>query len=159
MGRNSAPKKLRKSFEVRHLAGSSRRSASGRATKIFFTVFLLFLGWGIITLFQSPASTYDFVFQAIGKPFEQMALSFKAEIKKDQLNRTNILLLGAGGQSHDGGFLTDTNLVLSFNHNDNSVAMISIPRDLYSEIPGQGSARMNMIYSMGRLVSVRKPPS
>lgn len=145
-----ASRKIRKSFSVRELPNMIEGPKAGKGVHVFFACFLIFLGLGVVALFKSPASTYDFVFQTLGKPLEQMALGFSSSIKKDALDRTNILLLGVGGEKHDGGFLTDTNLVLSFNHNDKSIAMISIPRDLYSDIPGYGASRLNMIYSIGR---------
>lgn len=50
-----------------------------------------------------------------------------------QDGRTNILLLGIGGGTHDGADLTDTILVLSLDTHKKSMAMISVPRDLWSE--------------------------
>lgn len=47
--------------------------------------------------------------------------------------RTNILLLGIGGGSHAGADLTDTILVVSLDKQKKSMAMISIPRDLWSD--------------------------
>lgn len=47
--------------------------------------------------------------------------------------RTNILLLGIGGGTHEGAKLTDTIIVLSFALPEKSVAMISVPRDIWSD--------------------------
>lgn len=47
--------------------------------------------------------------------------------------RTNILLLGVGGGSHAGADLTDTILVVSLNTKKKKTAMISVPRDLWSD--------------------------
>lgn len=68
-------------------------------------------------------------------------------IKTDNYNHTNILLVGVGGEGHDGANLTDTMIVASINHKDNSVAMISIPRDFYVENEQVGwGTRLNSIY-------------
>jgi polyisoprenyl-teichoic acid--peptidoglycan teichoic acid transferase len=48
-------------------------------------------------------------------------------------DRTNVLLLGIGGRSHDGSDLTDTMIVLSLNNKNHSAALISIPRDIWSD--------------------------
>lgn len=48
-------------------------------------------------------------------------------------NRTNILFMGMAGGSHDGADLTDTMLVLSINQTKNSMAFISVPRDVWSD--------------------------
>ncbi|MDP1722857.1 MAG: LCP family protein [Candidatus Gottesmanbacteria bacterium] len=50
-----------------------------------------------------------------------------------QDGRTNILLLGIGGGTHDGADLTDTILVLSLDIRNKKMAMISVPRDLWSD--------------------------
>lgn len=45
----------------------------------------------------------------------------------------NVLLLGIGGGDHEGGDLTDSMIIASFNTQKKSLALISIPRDLWSE--------------------------
>ncbi len=50
-----------------------------------------------------------------------------------QDGRTNILLLGIGGGTHDGADLTDTILVLSLDIHKKKMAMISVPRDVWSD--------------------------
>ncbi len=46
-------------------------------------------------------------------------------------NRTNLLLMGMGGAGHEGALLTDSMLVLSYNHNTKVIHLISLPRDLW----------------------------
>jgi LCP family protein required for cell wall assembly len=50
-----------------------------------------------------------------------------------QDGKTTILLLGVGGGSHDGADLTDTILLLSLDIQKKKIAMISVPRDLWSD--------------------------
>ena len=52
---------------------------------------------------------------------------------KSHEGRTNILLLGIGGGTHAGADLTDTILVVSLDAKRNKMAMISVPRDLWSD--------------------------
>lgn len=47
--------------------------------------------------------------------------------------RTNILLLGIGGEGHEGSDLTDTIIIVSFDLAKKTVTLISIPRDLWSD--------------------------
>lgn len=47
--------------------------------------------------------------------------------------RTNVLVLGIGGGNHEGGDLTDTMLVLSFNTKAHTMVMLSVPRDIWSD--------------------------
>jgi len=45
--------------------------------------------------------------------------------------RTNIIILGKGGDGHDAPDLTDTIIFASISHDDGSVNMISLPRDIW----------------------------
>lgn len=47
--------------------------------------------------------------------------------------RTNLLLLGISGGNHAGSQLTDTMLIVSLDATDQSLAMISVPRDIWSD--------------------------
>ena len=49
---------------------------------------------------------------------------FKNEVVIGQDERINILLLGMGGEGHDGPYLTDTNILLSIKPLTNEIAMI-----------------------------------
>lgn len=68
------------------------------------------------------------------------------ELKEDGYGHTNFLLLGNGGENHEGGDLTDTIIVASLDKSVNQVSMISIPRDLYVEDPNIGNSRINEVY-------------
>lgn len=52
---------------------------------------------------------------------------------KSSGSRTNVLILGSGGGEHEGADLTDTMMVLSVEAQKKSVALISIPRDTWSD--------------------------
>ncbi|MBW6440476.1 LCP family protein [Patescibacteria group bacterium] len=58
------------------------------------------------------------------------------KLKNNELDRLNILLLGIRGVGDpNGGLLTDTMIIVSLKPNTEQLALISIPRDLYVEIP------------------------
>lgn len=91
-----------------------------------------------------------------GSIFQQLRrLVFSQDklIAGEEDGRTNILLLGMGGEGHQGALLTDTIMIVSINHNGidekKDVAMISIPRDLYVPLNNDGFYRINSIYSIG----------
>ncbi|MEK7591979.1 MAG: LCP family protein [Patescibacteria group bacterium] len=52
---------------------------------------------------------------------------------KMENGRTNILLLGSGGGTHEGSDLTDTIIIFSYSHVLKSTSLISVPRDIWSE--------------------------
>lgn len=53
------------------------------------------------------------------------------DVKTEGDSRINILLAGIGGPGHDGPDLTDTLEVISIDPVNNTMAMLSVPRDLY----------------------------
>jgi len=55
-------------------------------------------------------------------------------LKGEEDDRINILLLGMGGEGHDGAYLTDTIMIASFQPSTKKIALISIPRDLVSPV-------------------------
>ncbi|QQS19296.1 LCP family protein [Candidatus Saccharibacteria bacterium] len=67
--------------------------------------------------------------------------------------RVNILMLGAGGENHPGGDLTDTIMVLSVDPVNKTAAMLSVPRDLWVKMPVNyfgAYQKINAAYSSGK---------
>lgn len=69
-----------------------------------------------------------------------------AESLKSTNNRTNILLLGMGGAGHEAGDLTDSMILVSYQHETKKLALISLPRDLWVE---SLKAKINTAYFYG----------
>lgn len=63
--------------------------------------------------------------------------------------RINIMILGIGGDGHTAGDLADSIVVASIDPFANEAAMLSIPRDMYVDIPGQYSSRINAAHAIG----------
>lgn len=102
-----------------------------RLSKILFFVALFFVIVGVakIVLWGQSFMT------ATGlTPMTILRLVFNTGVDlKSQEGRTNILLLGIGGGSHAGADLTDTILVVSLVPKVKKMAMISVPRDIWSD--------------------------
>lgn len=62
--------------------------------------------------------------------------------------RTNILLAGysVDDPGHSGAALTDSIMVVSVDQNTNRAALISIPRDLWVEVPDYGYSKINAAF-------------
>jgi polyisoprenyl-teichoic acid--peptidoglycan teichoic acid transferase len=74
-------------------------------------------------------------------------------LKGEGDGRVNILLLGVGGPGHDGPDLTDTIVVLSVDPVNNTAAMVSIPRDLWVNMPVNyfgSQQKINAAYESGK---------
>ncbi len=67
------------------------------------------------------------------------------ELTGEQDDRINFLLLGIGGEGHDGPELTDTIMFASFEPSTKKIGFLSIPRDLAVPIPGYGYQKINSI--------------
>lgn len=73
-------------------------------------------------------------------------VSAPKDVLASQGGRTNIVLLGIGGDGHEGGDLTDSILVISFDLSKNTAAMIPVPRDIW--VP-ELKAKINTAYQGG----------
>ncbi len=66
-----------------------------------------------------------------------------SELEKDENGFLNFLLIGKGGEGHDGPELTDTMIVVSIDVDKKNIIMLSIPRDLWVETQKFGASRIN----------------
>lgn len=134
----SRPKKRRKFFsKPRTKKEMFKRVAVGTMALV------LFVGLALLGLLWWRAS------QVLDGGESALALNCDVDprlLEKEGDGRVNILLLGKGGPGHDGPDLTDTLLVASVDSCQKEVGLLSIPRDLYVEMPGNGSMKINSIY-------------
>jgi LCP family protein required for cell wall assembly len=116
---------------------------------VLVVVILLFGVWMASGIFGSLSKIFT-QNKGSGSPF----LAFLDNVKAEQLKgegdgRINILLLGMGGAGYPGEDLTDTIIIASIDPKHNDMAMLSIPRDLYVAIPGNGYSKINAAYHYG----------
>lgn len=76
---------------------------------------------------------------------KHLAESADKDLKGEDRDRINILLLGMGGSNHEGGYLTDTIILASLEPSTEKVAMLSIPRDMSIPVEGMGWTKINAI--------------
>lgn len=105
----------------------------------FFLIFILFVGiiLGIILYFRYKITPID-VFRVLTE--DTAAL-------KQANNRVNLVLLGIGGGTHEGGDLTDTIQVMSIDLKGGQDVMIALPRDIY--VPSLKD-RINAAFRLGK---------
>lgn len=71
-------------------------------------------------------------------------------LEGEQDGRINILLIAIGGEGHSGQNLADTIMVASVRPQSNEVALLSIPRDLYVQVPGENYySKINSVHAYG----------
>ncbi len=90
-----------------------------------------------------------------GSQVAKTALSITSSLIGSDLQQTpngftNILLIGSGGEKHEGGYLTDSIIVASIQHQTQEVTMISIPRDLYLSFYVDNTLRKGKINELFR---------
>ena len=148
---------------------------------IGFTLFIgIFASVGAWASFRS-ATTGNGIIANVGallsfSEFRHLWTTTNGSHDTDPLNtpdgRFNVLLLGIGGEGHDGSQLTDTILLAEYDNKNSRLALVSIPRDLafplgegnYEKInavnayaeqqhPGEGSART--AEAIGTLLKLR----
>jgi len=69
------------------------------------------------------------------------------QLKGEGDGRVNILVLGKGGPGHDGADLTDTLLIASIDPIQKEASLLSVPRDLFVEVPDFGGMKVNSVYA------------
>lgn len=85
-----------------------------------------------------------------GVSLRNIVFFFGKDLEQDAYGHTNILLLGTGGEGHDGADLTDTIIIASINQKTNAITLLSIPRDLYITDKKVGGMRINNLYYAGK---------
>lgn len=74
-------------------------------------------------------------------------------LSPDISESVNILLLGYGGAGHDGGNLSDSIIIVNLDKEDQKATLISVPRDLWVEIPIRSDIsqnfKINHAYAIG----------
>lgn len=140
------------------------KKPSRKPWRIFFLILGAGLGVGILFAGTSFISAMGLV-QAVDsqiiekegkssvfKQLSNLITTPDAPLRGEEEGRTNILLLGMGGESHPGGpMLTDTIIVASILSDTKEVSMLSIPRDLVVDTGGQQYRKINNAYSLGGL--------
>src|SRR4051794_40046765 len=88
------------------------KKKSKRIRLVLFVVAILLLVGIVWSFFSTSSSIFNF------------ALSGKSSLKSTD-DRVNILLLGVGGEGHDGPYLTDSIIVASYNLKTNKATLIA----------------------------------
>jgi len=80
-------------------------------------------------------------------------LASDESILKQDAERINVAIMGIRGKDDpNGGLLADTIMVISIHREDNKLALISIPRDLYVKVPyTETMAKINYVHAHGEL--------
>ena len=79
------------------------------------------------------------------------------DLTKPGDGRINILLAGKGGANHPGADLTDALMLVSLDPVNQSLSLLSIPRDLYlTDLRDNQPTRINAVYSRAKQASYQR---
>ncbi len=88
--------------------------------------------------------------QSVLGQLSDLLFASNQKLKGESDDRINILLMAVGGEGHSGENLTDTVMIASIRPSDKSVALLSVPRDLYVQVPGeQFYSKLNAVHAYG----------
>lgn len=115
-------------------------------------IFLCSFGFGRLTMSQTATVALESLAEVpiIGQ-MSHLIRSPDRLLGGEAEDRINILLLGVGGEGHEGPQLTDTIMVVSLRPSDGQVAVLSIPRDLIVPLPNVGWKKINAANAYGEL--------
>ncbi len=90
-------------------------------------------------------------------PLSLLGVFVPADLKNDN-GRVNILVAAnsADDPGHNGANLTDSIMVISLDTKHSTALMLSVPRDLWVDIPGYGHAKINAAYPNGGIDTLRE---
>lgn len=107
---------------------------------------ILLVAFGILIAFIFLARIFNLTDLLFKAPQAVVNLFTDSGLKSDN-NRVNILLLGVGGEGHEGPYLSDSIIIASIDKKGKDVALINIPRDLW--VPDL-NAKINAAYAFGQ---------
>lgn len=109
-------------------------------------IVLLFLGIYGVSIYRSIHNTVETIHEPIQREKSEKRVE---KVTLDKKEPFSILVLGVDERSGDKG-RSDTTIVLTINPNQNSIKMLSIPRDTRTEIVGLSKLdKINHAYAYG----------
>lgn len=128
-----------KNHEKKTIVGKQakkRTKAVIYATVFIFVAFAVFSGNAILSDSDHSSDSWLSKIPIIGS-IKRLVENADKGLRGEENDRINILLLGMGGKKHEGGFLTDTIMLVSLKPSEKKVALLSIPRDMSVPINGE----------------------
>jgi polyisoprenyl-teichoic acid--peptidoglycan teichoic acid transferase len=140
-------------YSLGNQGNKKKKSLLLRWSIVGLVIVVLLIGLGFLTkIILAVNSTNADSGKKIGF-FEQVShliVNPDKQLKGEATDRINILLAGIGGAGHDGAYLADTIILVSIKPSTQEVSTLSIPRDLYVEIPDYGWRKVNNALAFGR---------
>jgi LCP family protein required for cell wall assembly len=142
--------------DEQQLPMSLERTPNYLARVLASAVYTLFLTGALVLAFSFYRSVRDIIAYSPLSSGLQLPLAGDPVLRPDsvpdwsQRERVNILLLGVDQRpDEEGPWRSDSMIVVTVDPRSLTAGALSIPRDLYVEIPGYGEQRINMAHFLG----------
>ncbi|MFA5155664.1 MAG: LCP family protein [Patescibacteria group bacterium] len=119
------------SAEIESFVNNKKRK---RIVSYVIAIIVIALVFSGRILISSQNGTHWFPGIEVWDKLRHLVPSADNKLRGEDDDRINILLLGMGGEGHDGAYLTDTIILASFQPSTKQAAMLSIPRDLVAPV-------------------------
>jgi len=129
--------------ENKNLEGFSVSKKRKRFSNVLIFLIVISLIFSGKIIMSSPGANQWLEQNSFFSKIKHLAPSLDKTLAGEDEDRINILLLGMGGEGHDGAFLTDTIILASLKPSTKEASLISFPRDLVS--PTNGWRKINSI--------------
>lgn len=116
------------------------RGITKRGALIILALFMLSAGWLGWKVYRNTAKVFG-----NNNPLHVLSAFKPVPLKGQDEGRVNILLAGnsSDAEAHGGASLIDSIMLVSVNTRENTAFMLSIPRDLWVNVPGAGYGKIN----------------
>jgi LCP family protein required for cell wall assembly len=139
-----------------------RKSIFGLGLGISILILLavgIFIGSKLVIFAQKIIEGENSIFS-----FGQLFIAPDKKLQGEEQGLVRILLMGIGGEKHEGGTLTDTMILATFKLPQNKdeeiqVGLVSIPRDLTVNIHGYDYRKINSAYAYGESGGQKQGPA
>ncbi len=130
----------------------ARRTHFGRARRLFAIIFLLLIASGGVFGYKilAAGNKISVAEQSLLGQLKDLLFRSGERLAGESEGRINFLLIAIGGEGHSGQDLADTIIVASVRPEQGDVALLSIPRDLYVQVPGEEYfSKINAVHARG----------
>lgn len=141
------PKREQKKEKRKKMKKEKKKKHIVRKVLIVLVLLLIAAGVGVYFYFNDTVAKVTDGGSLLGLIFSDP----DTPLKQDDNGRTNMIIFGTEGYSmddpnYDGGFLTDSMMLLSINQETGDAKAVSLPRDLKASFTCTGTGKFNEIY-------------
>ncbi len=111
---------------------------------------LIILGLAVFSssiIFLDSSLTQNLSKLNLFKQLGQLITGGNRELKGENADRINFLIIGIGGENHEGGTLADTIILASLKPSANTAAILSIPRDMSAPTKKYGWTKVDAVHA------------